>query len=113
MKLHVVNFMVAVSISALVAYGLWSMDGELKNFVAVGSFVFMAGTLVPSMGIDFESARRAVNLRAVCGIFFAIGLGINAAFSLVGASQTAYVLVNAITFLIFVVIANSIYNANQ
>ena len=113
MKLHVVNFLVTVSISALIAYGLWSIDGDLKNFVAVGSFVFMVGTLVPSFGIDFDVARRAVNLRVVCGIFFVIGLVMNTVFSFIGTSQTMYVLVNAIVFLLFVVIANSIYNANQ
>jgi hypothetical protein len=113
MKLHAVNFMIAVAVSALIAYGLWSLDGPLKNFVAVGAFVFLAGTLVPCMGIEHEQARNAANLRIVCLLFFAIGVVLNVAFSFVGASQTVYILVCAIAFLIYVFLANAIYNARQ
>jgi hypothetical protein len=113
MKIHPVNFMIAVAVSALVAYGLWSIDGPLKNFVAVGSFVFFAGTLTPCMGINYERARNAINLRIVSIVFFVIGAVLNATFSFIDVSQTAYILVIAISFLIYIFLANAIYNAKQ
>lgn len=113
MKMHPVNFLIAVAVSALIAYGLWSVDGSLKNYVAVGSFVFLVGTLAPGMGIQHELARRAVNLRIVCMLFFVLGLAINTFFALYSDSQTAYIIVNTIVFLIYVFFANMIFGSRQ
>ncbi len=113
MKVNTVNFMIAVALSALLAYGLWSLDGALKNFVATGSFVFFAGTLAPCIGINFERARSAANLRVVCIVFFLVGAALNAAFAFVGSSQTLYIIVAAVLFLIYIFVANAIYNARQ
>ncbi|MEI7429378.1 MAG: hypothetical protein WCL27_02910 [Betaproteobacteria bacterium] len=113
MKVNPVNFLVAIAISALLAFGLWSLDGELRNHVAVGGFVFLAGTLAPGIGIEFELARRAVNLRLVSIVFFVIGLVINAVFSLINLSSTTYTIVSAVVFLLYVLLANAIYSAKQ
>jgi hypothetical protein len=113
MKLHPVNLMIAVAVSALVAYGFWSIDGPLKAFVAVGSFVFLVGTLAPAIGIDYALARRAVNLKIVCGAFFFLGVAINVLFSFLSLSQVAYILVSAIAFLVYMALANAIYSARQ
>ncbi len=113
MKINPVNFLVAIAISALMAFGLWSLDGELKNYVAVGAFSFLAGTLVPGIGIKYELVRRAVNLRIVSIVFFVIGLLINGAFSLINLSSTLYTIVSTIVFLIYVLLVNAIYSAKQ
>lgn len=113
MKIHAVNFLVAFAISAFVAYGLWSMDGDLKNYIAIGSFAFLAGTLVPAIGIDYEYTKRAVNLRVVCGSFAVIGFLISLACSFVGSSPTLYIIVSAISFFIYMFIANAIYSVRQ
>lgn len=58
MKIHPVNFMIAVAVSALVAYGLWSIDGPLKNFVAVGSFVFFCRNLDALHGNQLRTSEE-------------------------------------------------------
>ncbi len=113
MKIHAVNFLVALGISALVAYGLWAMDGDLKNYIAVGSFAFLAGTLVPAIGIDYEYKRRAVNVRVVCGSFAAVGFFLNLILSYVGSAPIPYIIVSAVSFLLYMFIANAIYSVNQ
>jgi hypothetical protein len=113
MRINSVNFLVAIAISALMAFGLWSLDGELKNYVAVGAFVFLSGTLAPGIGIEYELARRAVNLRIASIVFFMIGLLINGAFSLINFSSTAYTIISAVVFLVYVLLANAIYSAKQ
>ncbi len=113
MDLRPVNTAIAIAVSALIAFGLWNMGGGLKNFVAIGSFVFLAGTLIPAIGIDFVYARRATNIRVVAVTFFVVGLVGNILFSVGATSSTAYVLVSAITFLAFVYIANSIHGTRQ
>jgi hypothetical protein len=66
--------------------------------------------LVLSLGTVQEGDR---NLRIVCVVFFVIGAVLNATFSFIGVSQTAYILANAISFLIYIFFANAIYNAKQ
>jgi energy-converting hydrogenase Eha subunit E len=113
MKINPVNFLVAIALSALLAFGLWSFDGELKNYVAVGAFTFLAGTLAPGIGVEFEFARRALNLRIVSLGFFVIGLVINSVFSLISLSSTAYTIVSTVAFLLYVLLANAIYSSKQ
>lgn len=113
MKANIVNVLVAVFVSALTAYGLWNIENELKGYIAVGTFVFMASTLVPMIGGSYEYTRNAVNLRVVCAIFFVFGVGTNLFFSLVGMSAVSYIITISLLFLIYVFIGNAIYNAKQ
>ena len=113
MRVNPINFAVALGIAALLAYGFWSIESALRNFIAVGSFVYLSGTLLPAMGIVFELPRRTVNLRLVCMLFFVLGLVINGAFAAIDFSSVAYVIVSAVTFLLFIFIANAIYAARQ
>jgi hypothetical protein len=113
MKINPVNVLLAVLVSAIMAFGLWSFDGELKNYVAVGAFFFFAGTLLPMIGGGFESARRGLNLRTVSSVFFVLGLMVNGFFAMLGLSATAYVIVSALVFLVYVFLANAIYSARQ
>lgn len=113
MKINPVNTLVAVLLSALLAYALWSVDGELKNYVAVGAFVFFAGTLVPMIGGSYEYARNGFNLRVVSGVFFALALLVNVMFASFSWSATAYIVSNAALFLVYVLLGNLIYGARQ
>lgn len=113
MKVSTVNFLIAVLASLILAYALWNIDGELKNYVAVGGFVFCVGTLVPCFGISYDYRPRATNLRAVSGVFFFVGLAINGVFSIVSASAAIYIVISALCFLAYIFIANSIYGAPQ
>lgn len=113
MRINTVNFMIAIAVSSLIAYGFWNIGGELRTFVAAGSFVYLAGTLGAAIGLDFDIARNGTNLRVVCGVFFVFGLILNYFFGAFGSSQTLYIMTNAITFLIFIFLGNTIYNARQ
>jgi hypothetical protein len=108
-----VNFLVALAISMLIAYGLWSLDGALKNYVALGGMAFLAGTLIPCIGLHYETGRNATNFRVTSGLFFVIGLLINSVFAFLDSGQAAYVVISATVFLIFVVTGNAIYGARQ
>jgi hypothetical protein len=113
MKINPTNAAIATLLSALLAYAMWSIEGSNRHYVAIGGFVFFAGTLVPIIGGEFEKARNGLNLRTVCGLFFVLGLITNAIFAMVDFSATAYIVVSASLFLIYVLLANSIYGARQ
>lgn len=113
MKTGLVNSMVAVLLAALASYALWSVGGNIQNYIAVGSFVFFFSTLLPLIGGAYEYPRNAINLRIVAGIFFALGVVINALAALLDFSPTAYIIISALIFFIYVLVANAIYNAKQ
>lgn len=113
MKINPVNSLIAVVLSALLAYALWSLDGKLKYYIAVGAFVFFAGTLLPLIGASYENSRGSINLRVVSSVFFVLGLILNGVFGIFSLSATAYILSSAIAFLIYFLIANAVYNAPQ
>ena len=57
MKLNVVQTIIAIAISGLISYGLYSFhDSENKIVLSLGSFVFLATTLVIAIGVNFEQA---------------------------------------------------------
>lgn len=113
MKINPVNFLIALLVSAILAYALWSFGGDLKNYVAIGAFVFFAGTLVPMIGGSFELSRNGNNLRIASAVFFVLGLSINGLFSMIAFSATAYIVVSAIVFLLYVFLANAVYRVRQ
>ncbi|WP_153111219.1 hypothetical protein [Propionivibrio limicola] len=113
MKINPVNFLIAVLVSAILAYALWSFGGDLKNYVAIGAFVFFAGTLAPMIGGSFELSRNSTNLRVTSAVFFVLGLIINGLFSMITFPATAYIVVSAIAFLLYVFLANAVYGARQ
>jgi hypothetical protein len=113
MKINPVNFLIAILASAILAYALWSLEGSLQNYVAIGAFVFFATTLGMMIGCSPESARRGVNLRVVSGVFFALALIINGLFATIDFSATLYIVICALAFLSYILLANTIYSARQ
>ena len=113
MQINPVNALIAVLLSALIAYALWSFDGTLANHVAVGAFVFLVATLVPLIGGSYERPRNGFNLRVTSGVFCVIALLDNILFASFDFSATAYIVTTASLFLVYVLLANAVYNARQ
>lgn len=114
MKINFVQTIIAIAVSLLIAYGLYSFhDSENKILLSVGSFVFLATTLILTIGTSFELPRTTTNVRVVSGIFFAVGLVSNLIFTFVAFSVPSYVITNGLLLLVFILIAYSINKAKQ
>ena len=114
MRIHAVNLLVAVVVSALLTYGISSLDSNsMKGVIGIGSFTFLVVTLVMSIGVIFENSRTGVNLKIVSIIFFVGSLFLNLIFAFIPFSQTSYIITCGIIFLMYVLIANGIYGAKQ
>jgi len=114
MKLNVVQTIIAIAISGLIAYGLYSFhDSENKIILSLGSFVFLAMTVVIAIGVNFEQPRTTTNIRVVSGIFFTIALISNLIFSSFTFSIPSYIITNGILLLIFAQIVYSINKTKQ
>lgn len=114
MRIHALNIVIAVGISALLAYGLWQLGaGAIRGTVAVGGFAFLASTLTCAIALRYADARVGVSVRAVGWIFFVVALGLNLGFALAGASQPIYLITCGIAFLVFLLAANGVFSAAQ
>lgn len=114
MKINFVPTIIATAVSLLIAYGLYSFhDSENKILLSAGSFVFLATTLVMSIGASFELQRTTTNIKVVSGIFFAIALIGNLIFTFVNFSVPSYVIINGILILVFILIVYLINQAKQ
>ena len=55
MKINFVQTIIAIALSLLISYGLYSFhNSENKMLLSVGSFLFLAATLVMTIGASFE-----------------------------------------------------------
>jgi hypothetical protein len=114
MKINFVQTIIAIAVSLLIAYGLYSFhDSENKILLSAGSFVFIATTLVMSIGASFELQRTTTNIRVVSGIFFVIALISNMIFTFVNFSVPSYVIINGILILVFILNVYLIKQAKQ
>jgi len=114
MKVKLVPAIVAVLLSALIAYGFWSFHSfENKILLAVGGFVFCAATLFCTFGINYELPRTTTNIRFLSITFFIIALVSNLIFCFVNFSVPLYVILNGILLLIYILIVYSIAKAKM
>jgi hypothetical protein len=114
MKLNFVQTIIAIAVSALIAYGFYHFhDTDNKILLSAGSFIFLSVTLVLSIGVNFEQSRTTANNRVVSVIFFVIALISNLIFSFFSFSEASYIITNGILLLIYILIAYSINKAKQ
>jgi len=114
MKLNFITTLIAIAVSLLIAYGLYSFhNSENKILLSAGSFVFFAITLILAIGTSFELPRTTTNIRVVSGVFFAIALASNLIFVFISFSVPSYIIINGILLLVFVLIVYSINRAKQ
>ncbi len=114
MKINFVLTFIAIALSLLIAYGLYSFhNSENKMLLSAGGFVFLASTLIITIGTSFELPRTTSNIKVISGIFFSIALICNVIFSFINFSAQSYVIINGILFLLFILIAYSVNKAKQ
>ncbi len=114
MRINLIKTILALGISALIAYALYSFhESENKLLLSGGSFLFLATTLVLSIGTSFQLPRTTTNVRVVSGIFFALALISNLIFTFIAFSVPSYIITNGILLLIFILIVYSINKAKQ
>ena len=114
MKIKEIPLIIAFGISALVAYGLFSIcknDNSLLLAIVGGIMLFV--TLAATFGVDFEPHRTSVNIKVTSIVFFLLALISNLIFSFVQFSVPLYVVVNGLLLLIWLLVIYGINRAGQ
>lgn len=100
---------IASLISLLLAYGMSSFHRGNNHFMLfVGSFIFLSGTLITSIGLDFQNRKVNINIKVVGLISFIIALISNLIFTFLNFSNPSYIIINGLLFLVFLLTVYSI-----
>lgn len=114
MKFNMILTTIAVAISALVAYALYSccrMD-EAQLLVAIFGGATLCCTNTTTLGISFERSRTTVNIKVVSGVFSVLFLVSNIIFCcLTSFAYPLYIIINGFLLLIWMLIVYSIHRA--
>ena len=114
MKVNYIPALIAVAISLLITYGMYSFhSGENKILISCGSGLVSAITLLMTIGVSFELPRTEINVRTVSGVFFVIGLIENIIFLFLNFSTPMYVITTGILMSVYILIAYQITMAKQ
>jgi hypothetical protein len=115
MKIDPIKSIIALSISALISYGLYNFhDSDNRMLLTIGSFLFIAITLLVSIGVSFGPERTSMVITSTSALFFIIALVSNIVFSFMSSfSEVPYIIINGILFLVFMLIVNSVAQAKQ
>lgn len=114
MKLNPITTIIAMAISAIIAYCLYSWcKSDNQILLSIGGFLSLFVTFMFTIGVSFEQNRTTTNIRFLSGVFFAFAFISNMIFAFLQFSVPAYVLVNGILLLIWLLVVYGIKKANM
>lgn len=114
MKLNIFQSSMAIGISTLISYGFYHFNYSENNLLlALGSFIFIALTLILTIGVSFNLPRTGTMVRTVSGIFCAIAVLSNLVFTFLPFSIPVYIVLNGLLLLVFLSVAFAINQQRQ
>ena len=115
MKVDLVKGIIAVAISALLAYTCYEICGfeRVQWIVTIGALLTLGTPLMFALGISAKQERSSIVLKTLSWSVFCIEVLSNGIFVFFDFSIPVYVIVNGLILLIFVLIYNSIYRTKM
>lgn len=115
MRINPILCVLAAAIAGLITFGLYSMQNTNATWlITIGGFICMVLPLATTLGIRFEETRTTTNVKVLSGMFFAILLVSHFIFAGFRISSTpAYVVINGIVLLLWLLIAYAIAKAKM
>ena len=115
MKLDLVKSLIAVAISALLAYACYEICDydRVQWVITIGAFLTLGITSVFSLGITLEQVRSSTMLKTLAWVILIVEIITNGIFVFFDFSVPVYVIINGLILLIFALIYNSIYRTKM
>lgn len=115
MKVKVVPTIIALGISALLAYALYEIchtEGK-ELLLAIGGGMCLFLTLATCLGVRFKPSRTSANVAVIGAVFFVAVVISNAIFAYSHFATHTYIIVNGILMLLFLLIAYLVAKEKQ
>jgi hypothetical protein len=114
MKINAFLTMICLAISALIAYGLYTLTTVENNVLIVSSsFICFATTLTMAIGASYDTPRTTTNIRTLATSFFVVLLILNFSFVFLQVSNPTYIIAVGIIMCLFLIAFYGIKRANQ
>ena len=111
MKLDIIKSVVAVVISALLAYACYEICKyeSVQTLAAIGSFLTIATPLMCAIGVEIKAERTSVVLKVLSWVVLLAEVVTNGIFICFDFSNPAYIIVNGLILVLYLLIYSSIY----
>lgn len=106
MKLNIILTIIAALVVGLLAYWVHTViqASEAADIITYGSGVCFLVTLLPIVGVEYESARLGINIRIVSILFFVAFLVSQFSFANFVTDIPLYIIVNGLLLVIFLLV---------
>lgn len=106
MKLNIILTVIAALVVGLLVYWIHTIiqASDVVDIMTYGSGVCFLVTLLPVIGIQYESARLGINIRIVSTIFFVAFLVSQFSFANFASDIPLYIIVNGLLLIIFLLV---------
>ncbi len=115
MKIDIIRLIVAIALSALIAWGFSALSVDASSALTLGivssiELVFFLSMLIAVNIPDYP--RTCVMMRTASGLGILVTLVINGIYAFIGVGNSYYI-ISGIVLLTFLLILNSIYKSKQ
>ena len=111
MKIDFVKSLIAVAISALLAYACYEICNyeQVRWVITIGAFLTIAIPALFAMGVTAKYERTAVMLKALSYLLFVVEIVVNGIFVFFDFRIPVYIITNGLLLLLWLSIYHSIY----
>lgn len=115
MKIDIVKTIIAIALSALIAYACYSISNydSLRWIVTIGAFIAIGVPLFLALGATTSNPRGSVLLSVTSWVVALVMIGTNVVFAFCEFSTPAYIITNGIILLVYLLIYRSLYKQDN
>ncbi len=106
MKVNVFLTFIGILLALLIGYWVYDVASGKENDALCGacSTICLLATIIPTIGLKYESGRLGINLRILSILFLIIFLISHFCFAVHGVIMPTYLIVNGILLIIYLAI---------
>ena len=106
MKANIFLTLISIALAGLVGYLAFNVAEGKENDVicGIGSTVCFIATLVPTMGLQYESGRLGANIRVLSALFFVVFLISHFCFAKFDVKMPYYIITSGILLIIYLAV---------
>lgn len=106
MRINIFLSIIGIALASLIGYLVFNVAEGQENdtLCGIGGIVCFSITLIPTIGIHYNSSRLGINLRVLSALFFVIFFVCNFCFASLGIKTSYYIICNGIILVIYLAI---------
>lgn len=103
MKLKAFPLALSLALAGLLGYFIYyiTKSADCDLLWGIGATICFAITVTPTLGVQYESARRGLNLKILSGIFLITFVISHICFARLGSDVAYYIIVNGCLLIVY------------